>query len=369
MYAETIIVGGGPAGLACAAMLGKLGRTSLVFEKGKEPAASWRRHYDRLHLHSHKMHSGLPGQPMPRNYPKYPSRHQVLNYLEKYASANRIDMRCGERAETIRKQDLWKIETAEKTYEAKNVVVATGLAHIPRSPRYEGREVFSGKIIHSSEFKNAKALDAKRVLVVGFGNSAGEIALECAEAGLGTGLSVRSPVNVIPREMFGLPTMSIAIFQQYFPYRLIDAMNAPFLHMRFGDIGKFGLQWSKHGPLTTVIENGQTPLIDIGTMEKIKSGDIEVFPEISCFREKDVRFKDGRYEPFGAVVLATGYRAALDRLLPDCEERFGALDRPPKGELNPGRDGLYFCGFNVVPTGHLRQIGKEARAIAAMIDR
>jgi len=366
---ETIIIGAGPAGLACAAMLGAHGHSSLVLEKEKHLAAPWHRHYDRLHLHTHKMHSGLPGKPMPRSFPKYPSRLQVIEYLEDYAHSNAVKIRFLESVTSIQKDESWTVRTDNGTFTAKNVVVASGLAHTPIRPRWEGQEKFGGRILHSSEFRNAAGLSATRVLVVGFGNSAGEIALECAEAGSYVGLSVRSPVNIIPREMFGLPTVSIAIAQQYFPYRLIDTMNAPFLRKRFGKIEKFGLEWAREGPLTTIMEKGRTPLIDIGTVEKIKSEDIRVFGEIARFDDRRVHFADGRSEYFDAIVLATGYRPALDSLLPDHANRLQGADCPARGQLHPRGDGLYYCGFNVLPTGHLRQIGKEAQRIAALIDR
>ena len=364
---ETIIVGAGPAGLACAAAMSQRGQSSLVLEKSGNIAAAWRRHYERLHLHTHRRHSGLPGRPMPRTFPKYPSRLQVIEYLEDYARSYNIEIRFRREVTSIRKQDRWSIATAEEAYRARTVIVATGLAHTPVRPHWKGQEQFEGTLLHSSEFRSAADLDAKRVLVVGFGNSAGEIALECAEAGIDVGLSVRSPINVIPREMFGVPTLSIAIAQQYFPYRLVDALNAPFLRLQFRGIGKAGLKWARHGPLTTIVERGRTPLIDLGTMRLIKSGDIRVFGEVSHIEGRWVHFGDGRREVFDTIVLATGYRPALATLFPDREQRFGNSDGPPRGQLHPAGDGLYFCGFNVVPTGHLRQIGKEAEQIAAQI--
>ena len=79
---EAVVIGAGPAGLACAAALKAIGGSVTLLERENEMAPAWRRHYDRLHLHTPKRHSGLPGLPMPREYPDYPSRDQVISYLK-----------------------------------------------------------------------------------------------------------------------------------------------------------------------------------------------------------------------------------------------------------------------------------------------
>lgn len=304
---------------------------------------------------------------MPRHFPRYPSRLQVIEYLEVYGVSNDVEVKFCVRVTAVRKGKPWIVETSDGVFEAGNVIIATGLANVPIRPNWEGRELFAGKLLHSSEFRNAAELAAERVLVVGFGNSAGEIALECAEAGLEVGMSVRGPVNIVPLELFGLTTASIAIAQQLFPYRVVDAVNAPILSLRFGDLVKFGLERAAKGPLTTIVERGRTPLINIGTVERIRSGDIRVFPGIAKSEDRRVYFVDGRSDVFDAIVLATGYRPALEALLPDFEQRFAGSDRPARGQLQPANDGLYFCGFNTVSTGLFREIGIEAEKIAASI--
>lgn len=365
---ETIIIGAGPAGLACAAALSSKGRRSVILEAADRPAASWHRHYDRLHLHTSKAHSALPGKRMPADFPRYPSRLQVAAYLEDYARTKDLRILFGKRAVSVRKAVAWVVETANgDLYQSRSIVIATGLSNTPIRPEWHGQNSFMGPILHSSEYRNASALKARRCLVVGFGNSAGEIALECAEAGLEVAMSVRGPVNVVAREMFGIPSATIAIVQSRFPHEMADAFNAPFLRLRYGDLERFGLRRASRGPLTTMIEQGRTPLIDIGTIAKIREGRIKIFPGIERLEGPVVHFEDGQSILCDAIILATGYRPDLEKLLPDLSQRFPAAGRPARGDLHPAGDGLYFCGFNAATTGLLRQIGIEAQKIASSI--
>lgn len=365
---ETVIIGAGPAGLACAAALRARGCRSIILEATDRLGASWRRHYDRLHLHTDKSHSALPGRPMPKDFPRYPSRLQVIEYLESYALENNLRILTDKTVARVAKKADWIVETTDgDVFEARAVVIATGLSRAPVKPNWSGQNNFPGITIHSSEYRNASALGAGRILVVGFGNSAGEIALECAEAGLDVAMSVRGPVNIVPREMFGVPSATIAIVQQRFPYRMVDAVNAPFLHWRYRDIAELGLKRSRQGPLTRMIEQGRTPLIDIGTIARIRDGRIKVFPGIERSDGASVFFADDRSAEFDVIVLATGYKPSLETLLPDVTERLSNAGRPARDELQPGYDGLYFCGFNPATTGLLRQIGIEALQIANSI--
>ena len=305
---------------------------------------------------------------MPASFPKYPSRLQIIDYLEDYARANDLEVIAGKTVTCIRRTANWVVETADgDVFEPKSVIIATGLSHSPIRPHWTGQDTFKGNIIHSCEYRNAFDLKAGRILVVGFGNSAGEIALECAEAGLEVAMSVRGPVNIVPREMFGVPTATIAIAQQHLPYRLVDAFNAPLLHLRYRNIERMGLTRSQYGPLTTMIERGRTPLIDIGTIAKIGDGGIKVFPGIEILDGSSVLFTNGQSAEIDAIVQATGYRPSLDTLLPDLTERLPDAGKPARNELHPAKDGLYFCGFNPATTGLLRQIGIEARLIADSI--
>jgi cation diffusion facilitator CzcD-associated flavoprotein CzcO len=365
--AETIVVGAGPAGLACAAALGRSGGSVIVLEKADRVAASWRRHYDRLHLHTHKRQSGLPGLPMPAAYPKYPSRDQLVAYLEDYAAHHRIAPRFGTTVLGVRQHAGWVIETDTATLTAGNVIFATGIAGWPLRPAWPGMDSFPGRLIHSSDYANPKPFARCRVLVVGLGNSGGEIAMDLCDAGNNVSLSVRGPVNVVPRDLLGIPILTLAILQRSLPYKLVDALNAPILRLAIGDLEPFGLRRPAKGPMTQVAEDGKVPLLDIGTIDRIRRGLITVRPGIARMTGADVHFDDGARAPFDVIIQATGYRPSLRSLLPDHQ---GVLDRsgaPIVCGRPTGHPGLFFCGHIAVATGQLREIGLEAERIAATI--
>src|SRR3954449_3837392 len=116
---DALIIGAGPAGLACAASMGGLGMDVKVLEKGSAVGTVWRRHYDRLHLHTDRGHSGLPGLPMPRSYPRYPSRAQVVEYLEAYAEHFGLTPRVDTTARRAARTDgTWQVDTNAGVYRA-----------------------------------------------------------------------------------------------------------------------------------------------------------------------------------------------------------------------------------------------------------
>ncbi len=169
-HSDAIIVGAGPAGLACAASMGALGLNTTVLEKANAVGSVWRRHYDRLHLHTDRSHSGLPGLAMPRTYPTYPSRAQVVEYLENYATHFHIQPAFNTTASKIeRNGSQWIVNTDQTNLSAPVVVIATGWADFPYRPSWPGSETFRGNYIHSSEYRNTSPYIGKRVLVVGFG--------------------------------------------------------------------------------------------------------------------------------------------------------------------------------------------------------
>jgi cation diffusion facilitator CzcD-associated flavoprotein CzcO len=362
---DAIIVGAGPSGLASAAMMGARGLNTIVLEKADTVGPVWRRHYDRLHLHTDRGHSGLPGMAMPRTYPRYPSRGQVVEYLESYAAHFRIQPEFNTTVRKIsRHGSQWTVDTNKATVSAPVVVVATGWADFPYRPLWPGSDTFRGNLIHSSEYRNTALYVGKRVLVVGFGNSGGEIALDLANAGIDTTLAVRGPVQILPRDLLGIPIVSWAIAQKNLPTGIVDFINAPLIRLAIGPIEPLGLKRAAKGPRRMIEEDGRVPLLDIGTLARIRDGSIGVRGGIDHFTPDGVVFSDQAAENFDAVILATGFRPDLRELLPNVSGVLSREGKPLVTGQATSEPGLYFCGLIVAPTGQFREIGLDASRIA-----
>ncbi len=362
---DAIIVGAGPAGLACAVTMRAAGLNVTVFEKADSVGSVWRRHYDRLHLHTDRNRSGLPGMVMPPSYPLYPSREQVVEYLESYAARFDIQPVFNSEVACIRRDSTqWRADLTRGSIAAPVAVIATGIADAPYRPTWPGSDVYQGAVLHSSEYRNAEPYAGMRVLVVGFGNSGGEIALDLANAGIDVALAVRSPVQILPRDLLGFPILAWAILYRRLPARLVDFVNAPILRLAIGPIKKLGLRRSAKGPRQMVEEDGRVPLIDVGTLDRIRDGSIKVAGGIDRFTPDGVVFADATSQKFDAIILATGFRPDLRQLIPDVEDVFDRHGMPLVTGRATRSPGLFFCGQIASPTGQLREIGLEALRIA-----
>ncbi len=367
---DAVIVGAGPAGLAAAQCLKGAGLLSLIFEKSKAVGAVWRRHYDRLHLHTDSAHSALPGMPMPSSYGRYPSRAQFVEYLEGYARAFDLRPQFETPVRAIRRDgETWRVETDDDATTTPIVVVATGWADFPNVPEFPGMAAFEGPIVHSSAYRNPAPYAGKRVLVVGFGNSGAEIALDLCEAGAAVTVSVRSPVRILPRDLFGIPILSFAIAQRFLPARIADALNAPAIRLAVGSIEKLGMKTADKGPMQMIEEDGRVPVLDVGTVAKIRQGKIEVRGAIESFESNGVRFVEGSPATFDAVIMATGFKPDLRALLPDAKGVLDAAGKPLVSDKPTAEPGLYFVGAIASATGQIRQIGIGAKRVASLARR
>jgi cation diffusion facilitator CzcD-associated flavoprotein CzcO len=247
-------------------------------------------------------------------------------------------------------------------------MIATGANHHPNVPRIEGQDAFVGRILHSRDYRNATPFAGQRVLVVGMGNSGAEIALDLAEHGVAVTLSVRSPVNIVLRDVLGRPTQETSIVLARLPKRLGDALASFFAKVSVGDIGRLGLRRSPISPLRELRELGRTPVIDVGTLARIRAGEIGVRPAIRRLHAEGAEFVDGSKASFDRVVLATGYRAGIDALFPGIAVPVDANGLPLAVAGEGPLAGIYFVGFDTrQPGGLLRTIATQALAVAERI--
>lgn len=364
---NTLIVGASISGLACAASLQRQGIEYLIIEKHKQVGTPWRNHYDRLHLHTNKRNSQLPYKKFDSSIPRYPSRQQVIGYLEDYQRTFNIQPVFDTQASAIKKEgDHWLTQTNNGLFRSKYLIMATGPFGKPLPVQFKGIETFTGKVCHSSEYKTGATFTGQKVLVVGFGNSACEIAIDLVEQGATPFMAVRSAVNVVPRDVFGLPSLELSI-HNILPPRIADIVNAPLIKLVVGDITKLGLRKNPYGPLEQIERYGKAPVLDIGTIKMIRNGRIKILGDINFIENNLVHFQDGTMQSFDAIVACIGYSPGEIEIVAVDKSRFEDLRVSASRQKYFGKDGLYFCGYWVSPKGQIREIALDAKKIARAI--
>lgn len=368
-----VVLGAGPAGLATAAELGRRGVDALVVDRAEAVGASWRAHYDRLHLHTVRWLSGLPGLSMPKRYGPWVSREHVVEYLEDYARHHRLDLRLGTQVRGLRRDGAdWIVETAEgDEVRAGAVVVATGYNHTPMLPGWPGRDGFTGELLHASTYKNGAPYAGREVLVVGAGNSGAEIAVDLVEHGARRVLlAVRTPPHLLLREVGGLPTTVVSVLTRYVPSTLVDPVVGLLQRLSIGDLTQYGLQRPTKGVYRRAREEGQIPILDVGLVDAMRAGTIEIVAGVEALDGAEVVLTDGaRLQP-DVVVAATGYRRGLDALVGG----LGVLapDGTPTvhgARTAPTAPDLHFIGYTNPISGMFRELRLDARRIARTIGR
>jgi cation diffusion facilitator CzcD-associated flavoprotein CzcO len=367
---RVVVVGAGPAGLAAAAELQREGITPLVLEKEDTIATSWRGRYDRLRLNTSRLNSKLPGSRYPRGTPIFPSRDDVVTYLEGYARKNKLEIQFGTRVERIdRDNGAWVLRTSAGDIAASHVIVATGNEHTPTMPDWPGRERFSGQLIHARDYRNAEPFRDEDVLVVGPGCSGVEIAYDLAENGAArVWLAVRTGATVLLRSMFGLPNDLPGLLMLKLPTRIADSQMKLASRLTVGALEEYGIPQPEVGPMTRLKREGKAPaLVDKEMVAAIKQGRIEVVAGVESFDETGVILADGsRVEP-AAVVTATGYRRGLESLVGHLD----VLDERGLPRIHRGKEatpGLRFTGYDARP-GQIRLMGTGAKRAAREIAR
>jgi cation diffusion facilitator CzcD-associated flavoprotein CzcO len=354
---DVVVIGAGPAGLAVGACLKNARLDFIILEKEREVASSWRRHYERLHLHTVKQFSSLPFLPFPNDYPRYVPRNLFIKYLDGYTAHFNLQPRFGETVRAIRREaDQWLVESTSPPIRAANVVIASGYNTEPSMPAVAGLDKFKGKVIHSAQYANAKPFAGQSVLVIGMGNTGAEIALDLAENGARPTISLRNGVHIVPRDLFGIPIQMVAMLAtKVLPAGANDRLFPIILDAALGDLTKYGIRRPPQGLLQQIRDTARIPVLDVGTVRKISEGAIKVAPGLTVITEDGAIFTGGGRGQFDAIIFATGYHANYRSFI-----AADAADNKP---------GLYFVGYRNSVTGLLREISKEAIAAAEDIRR
>ncbi|GLU07846.1 hypothetical protein SLE2022_247860 [Rubroshorea leprosula] len=354
-----VIVGAGPSGLATAACLREQGVPFVVLERSECVASLWqKRTYDRLKLHLPKQFCQLPKLPFPEDYPEYPTKRQFIEYLESYARHFEINPRFNECVQCARYDEtsgFWRVKTisnsnstkTEVEYICRWLVVATGENAECVMPEISGLNEFGGQVLHACDYKSGQKFRGKKVLVVGCGNSGMELSLDLCNHNAQPSMVVRSSVHVLPKDILGKSTFELAVLMmKWLPLWLVDKLLLFLAWLVLGNIEKFGLERPSVGPLELKNTKGKTPVLDIGALEKIRSGDINVVPGIKRFYPGQVELVNGEILEVDAVLLATGYHSNVPYWLQEGE--FFSKNGFPKAPFPhgwKGNAGLYAVGL------------------------
>ncbi|MFE1262208.1 flavin-containing monooxygenase [Streptomyces albogriseolus] len=368
------VVGGGPGGLSVAYALRARGVRAVVLERSERVGDSWRRHYDRLHLHTTRRRSALPGLPMPRRFGRWPSRDDVVRYLEKYAEHHRLEIVTGvevSRVERTPDGTGWLLRaTGGRELTGAAVVVATGFNHTPRVPDWPGRDAYTGELLHASRYRDAKPFAGRDVLVVGVGNTGAEIAVDLVEGGASrVRLAVRTPPHIVRRSTAGWPAQYSGILVRRLPVPLVDRISRLQARIAVPDLSGHGLPRPETGLYSRVLE-GAIPVQDVGLIDAVRKGAVEVVAAVEGFEEGEVLLADGGRVAPDAVIAATGYERGLEGLVGG----LGVLDERGRpvvhGARTPaGAPDLYFTGFTNPISGNLREMALDAQRIARAVAR
>jgi cation diffusion facilitator CzcD-associated flavoprotein CzcO len=298
-----LVIGAGPVGLGMASALKAHGIAYDQVDANEGVGGLWRQGvYRSAHIVSSKRSTAYADFPMPADYPDFPSAGQMLGYLESFAASRGLLEHIEGGRKVLRARPLhnesWQVafeDGEERIY--KGLVVCNGHHWDRRMPSFSG--TFAGRIIHSRDYREPADLAGKRVLVIGGGNSACDIACEAARVGASCELSLRSGYWFLPKTVFGRPLTDIPIWN--LPEWMQRLVLRAIVRIVIGDYRAYGLPKPNHN----LFERHPTYGTDL--LNYIRQGRIKPRSEIARFDGRTVHFKDGSAGEFDLVVAATGY--------------------------------------------------------------
>lgn len=358
MPGRTCIIGAGPSGVTVAKSLKEAGEAFDIYEKGSQIGGMWRYQNDNgqsscyasLHIDTSRPNLGYSDFPIDPSMPDFLSHAQFLQHLEAYAEAFDIPRHVTFRTRVERVDPLgdgrFRVTTdSGLTRDYDRVVIATGHLSEPRLPEFPGR--FDGPEIHSHHYRTADPYVGQRVLVVGIGNSAVDIAADIARRAAHVTVSTRRSAWIMPKYLFGRPIDQISGMlgrRLRLPTPWVRRIMAGLVRLGIGDQRRFGLPRPDHPMYRehATLSGDLLPLIG--------HGHIDIKPNVAALRGDRVGFVDGTEAAYDAILYATGYRVRfpfLDRAVFDPEQQCGDLYRRM---IVPAYPGLIHAGL-VQPVG------------------
>ena len=385
MQHRVCIIGAGSSGIAAAQVLHTRGIAFDCFEVGSEVGGNWRYDNDNgmssayrsLHINTSRQLMEYAGFPMPEDLPDYPSHWQVAAYFDAYVDhfgfRDRIAFRTevvkvepaeGGYAVTLRARSALGDPTEPETRTYSHVVVANGHHWDPRwpEPSYPGSETFPGEQLHAHYYRTPDRLAGKRVLVVGIGNSAADIAVESSRVADETYLAMRRGAHIVPKYVFGVPTDRLTDSPvARGPLWLQQLTMRAVLRLAQGRVTDYGLPKPDHRVLEA------HPTVSADLLTRLGHGDITVVPNLSSFEGSKAVFTDGRVVEVDTVVYCTGYKITFpfldERVVPVRDNRVDLYRRV----VAPDHPGLYFVGL-VQPLGAIMPLAQaQAEWVADLV--
>jgi cation diffusion facilitator CzcD-associated flavoprotein CzcO len=372
------VIGAGCSGLTTAKALLERGVPFDCFEKGSALGGNWRfgndngqsAAYHSLHINSSKWNMQFSDFPLPEDFPDFGHHADVLRYFERYAEHFGVADRVRFRAEVTRVvpaagggAPAWDVtvrgrDGGEETRRYAAVAVCNGHHWDARLPDFPGR--FDGDAIHAHDYRRPEPYQDKRVLVVGVGNSAVDIAIDLARTASVT-LSTRSGAWVVPKYLLGRPADQwTGRYRERLPLWLRERVYRLLIYATVGDQARYGMPRPAHGLTAAHPTTNQEFLSYVG------HGRVKVKPDVRELAGREVVFADGTRAPFDAVIYATGYRVTfpfLPRDVFDAPDNRVALYRRV---VDPALPGLYFVGL-IQPIGSIISLAeRQARWVAGL---
>jgi len=366
-----IVIGAGASGLAAADALARRGLPVLVLEMEAHVAGPWRRRHQRLSLNTHRVFSSLPGLAYPPGTPAFPSREQVIAYLERYVEERGLKVEFGFEVVSIEPDgNGWTVGSRDgRQRHAAHVVFATGHDKVPWMPDWPGMAGFTGRLVHAADFGRVEDYAGKRVLVVGAGNSGFDV-LNHLSAGKAERiwLSVRQGPSLLPKRVGKVAVHRFAGMMERLPTAVTDLAIAATQRAVLGDIRRLGLPRAPSGGATRLRDEQIAIPVDDGAIAAMRAGRIAIVAPVARFEGDRVVLADGSSLDADVVIAATGYRTGLETILDGLRVVDATTGRPKATGAEPtGQKGLWFIGMRPGITGHFHSAGREARALAATI--